>query len=279
MRRRIRNRFIQLVSGSKLLTRFFLSVSSRLLDEKFSQVNQESYIRLLSILKPSENSFPLKRFGCEGDGGYVLVNSIKPETVCFSLGIAQEISFDISVAPCVSHIHMFDYSVASPPTCITNSTFYKLRVVRKTQNPQSEIDLGTIFENFSLNCPIILKVDIEGSEWEVFLGLSSENIGRCDQIIVEFHGIQNLPLHPKFETYVGFLKELSQSHTIVNTHINNWGRYDVIKGIPVPDVLEVTFVKKDMQRDASDDFHGKLNYPNNPSRSEFHLYPFKGILS
>lgn len=280
MRSFFRSLIFWLVGLTDSSTRYFVSLSHHLLARKFSQVDQESYIELLSILKPTSNFFPLKRFGCQGDGGYVLLDNIKPETVCFSLGIAQEISFDIDIARNVSHVYMFDYSIASPPVSVSNASFYPLKVVREIKDPQIEIDLNLMFERYSPHSPIILKVDIEGSEWDVFLDVSSRNIERCDQIIVEFHGIQILPLNSNFESYVFLLRRMLTSHTIVNTHINNWDGYEVINGIPVPNVLEVTFVKNSLldRLNCNGLTLESLNFPNNPSKPEFLLYPFDRII-
>lgn len=280
MRRYLRSLIFWLFGLTDSSTKYVLGLSHYLLAKKFSQVNQESYIKLLSILKPCNNSFPLKRFGHQGDGGYVLFENINPETVCFSLGIADEISFDMDIARHVSHIHMFDYSIEAPPMRISNSSFYPLKVVKEVANPHTEIDLKIMFEKFSSNCPIILKVDIEGSEWDVFLNFNEKNIEKCDQIIVEFHGIQVLPLNPNFENYMSLLRRMLTSHAIVNTHVNNWDRYEVINGVPVPNVLEVTFVKKSLLE--SWNYNGlnleNLNFPNNPMRPEYLLYPFDRII-
>jgi hypothetical protein len=248
------------------------------ISSKFPGASQTQYIDLLNRFRPTNLHLPLRRFGRKSDGGYVLLDAISPNSVCVSLGIADEMSFDEDLSPLVRHIYMFDYSITAPPVRLENGTFHPLRVVPSIANDKLEIDIKSIFEKFNSKHPVILKVDIEGSEWESMKDVSREILLRCEQIVFEFHDIQKLFESLNYEFYLKFLDTLTHSHTVINTHINNWDSFEIIQGVPVPNVLEVTYVRNDLVEKHSGSSHlERLNYPNNPSRPDFLLYPFDGV--
>lgn len=250
-----------------------------LIAAKFPNASQDQYIDLLARFRPANSQLPLKRFGRKGDGGYVLLDAIDPDSVCVSLGIADEMSFDVALSPFLNHIYMFDYSITSPPFTLGNGTFYSLRVVPKITSDKHEIDIRTICERIKSIHPIILKVDIEGSEWESFKDISQDILLRCEQIVFEFHNLQILSESLNYKSYLNFLDRLTQTHIVINAHINNWDSFEIIHGVPVPNVLEVTYVRKDLVEKHSGKISTeRLNYPNNPSRPDFLLYPFDRIL-
>jgi hypothetical protein len=261
------------------LNSLVLRVHKFALQAKFDNPSQEKYVELLSLLKPSNIALPLKRFGQEQDGGYVLLAEIDPSSVCVSLGIADDVSFDLAISPFVSQIMMFDYSISQLPSVIENSIFQSLRVVARVQQDEKEIDIPTIFKAIYSQSPVILKVDIEGSEWDAFKDVDEEILKRCDQIIFEFHNLQTLQFHADYASYIQFLRRLTQTHIVINSHANNWDSFEIIEGVPVPNVLEVTYVRKDLtvgfkeQKFATQ----QVNFPNNPLIADFRLYPFEWV--
>lgn len=274
----------------KFLLRLALQKSSRVnelvfrlhrfaLNVNFEVASQHKYLEILSLMKPARHSLPLRRFGGENDGGYVLLDAIDPDSVCISLGIADDISFDADLAQSIAQVAMFDYSITQPPFKIANSSFQALKVVSQVEDDTKEIDIPSIFNQVGTNSPIILKVDIEGSEWDCFKDIGDNYLSRCHQIIFEFHGLQKLQLHSAYSSYINFLVRLRNTHTVVNSHINNWDRFDVIQGVAVPNVLEVTYVRNDLvlKYNGRGSDAGEVNFPNNPSSAEFLLYPLDGI--
>jgi hypothetical protein len=125
---------------------------------------------------------------------------------------------------------------------------------------------------------VILKVDIEGSEWESFKDFPRESMLRCEQIIFEYHGLQSLYQQANFNHYLQFLDRILETHEIVNSHINNWDSFEIIEGIPVPNVLEVTYVRKDLVAQLEGQENSQtVNYPNNSSRADFLLHPLDRV--
>ena len=271
--------FLRMLGNSRKFRSVLERAHYYLISSKFPGASQEQYIDLLARFRPSNLDLPLRRFGRRSDGGYVLLDAISSSSVCISLGIADEMSFDEDLSPLVKHIYMFDYSISFPPVILENGSFHSLRVVPAISNDKHEIDVETIFGMINSLTSIVLKVDIEGSEWESFKDVSRDILIRCEQIVFEFHNIQKLFEDKNYNAYLKFLDNLTESHIVVNTHINNWDSFEIIQGVPVPNVLEVTYVRKDLVEKYSGIRNSeRLNYPNNPSRPEFLLYPFDRVL-
>lgn len=94
------------------------------------------------------------------------------------------------------------------------------------------INLVDIFKGESMS-NVILKMDIEGSEYES-LELDLNVLNRCQCLIIEFHNINQ-----RIEQFITTLKKILDEFTLVNTHINNNG--PVVAGIPT--VIELCFIR------------------------------------
>lgn len=86
----------------------------------------------------------------------------------------------------------------------------------------------------------LLKVDIEGAEWDLLLRLSSE-LARCiDQITVEFHDFLDPGLRPRTEATILHLRHLGYEVACRGTHL--------LHGSPYVDCL---FTREPRSRDCS----------------------------
>jgi hypothetical protein len=70
------------------------------------------------------------------------------------------------------------------------------------------------------------------------------------------------------------LDKISITHEVIHIHGNNYGNYLTWEGIPVPETLEVTYLKKKgitfLKNTIVYPIKG-LDQPNNPERAEFVL--------
>ena len=213
------------------------------------------------------------RLGDDCDGGYVVVDNIKKKDVCLCIGIGDNISFDKAVSPFVSRIHMYDHTVDAPRDLPSNAIFNKIGLSKEIRHNMTTLD--ECINRISDKEEVILKIDIEGSEWDVFSSVSLENLSRCKQIIVELHNIHFFRNDEFFETMLLALDKLNCLHTLVNIHANNWSAFDIIAGIPVPNVLEVTYIRSDILREnmlcASRTNFNHMNKRNNPVQPDIEL--------
>ena len=127
-------------------------------------------------------------------------------------------------------------------------TFLRKKHVKKkitkygSKENSSEINLNEIFKEFVVDpkSTIILKIDIEGSEFDIIeqvIEFSSQTL----VLIIEFHEI--LMQKDKFKTSLELLKS---KFSLIHTHVNNYGEIDEFS---IPNVCEFTFINHNMHRE------------------------------
>ena len=242
---------------------FLSSLSIKTTADKY--ILQERIIKLKKIilnnLVPVEN---LKRYGAKNDGGYVLYSGFSPLTTVISCGIGDNASFDFDVADEVSEVYMYDHTIDSVEKLKTNMQFFKLGIDIKSI--ENFITIKEITNKYRLH-NIILKLDIEGMEWDILDNLSDELLLIFDQVAVEFHNLFQLAQIEKFNLYIRVLEKMSKYFSVINIHPNNWGGSRIVCGVPLADTFEITFLSKQVQ---SIPLKSKidLNNPNNPNEPE-----------
>lgn len=118
---------------------------------------------------------------------------------------------------------------------------------------------------------LYLKLDIEGSEWELLLELG-EGILAFDQMFIEFYDLFKLS-DPNFRsTAIKVIDLLVLNFKVLNFHSNNWRTFVQFGDAFIPEVFKVTFVRNDicenLPKQSLTDTIGNLNFPNNPNRLE-----------
>jgi hypothetical protein len=236
----------------------------------YSEESIDFYRQIRKLLIVHEPHLPLIRLGSRHDGGYVLLNDFSEATICISLGIGDNVSFDQEISSRVASIIMCDYSIEKLPMEIENGIFRRIRI--GTNKLRNDTSLREILEEVPAGTPIILKMDIEGAEWENLLDATVSDLSRCSQIICEFHGLHDIKSRERFLEVFETFSKLNITHRLVNIHANNWARYDLIGGIPVPEVIECTYIlRNDLSKFDKVQKENLLNFPNNPKAHEFEL--------
>lgn len=201
-----------------------------------------------------------KRFGKDNDGGYILVDDLSANDFLISMGIANDVSFEQDLSSIVHGAHMYDFSIPHLPFPVPNSEFFMEKVGSNSEH---------IFSKVSPDNDIILKVDIEGAEWELFANLSRSNLLRCRQIIMEIHWSIVSPYINAPNMPVEVLEKLSDTHQLVAVHPNNYGSIVLVDGIPVPQVIELTWIRRGSYKFSDESPNLKhLQMPNNPLAKE-----------
>jgi hypothetical protein len=119
---------------------------------------------------------------------------------------------------------------------------------------------------------LILKIDIEGDEWQALREISEEEFLPFSQIVIEFHNLTDFALDQHIARLYAF-KKLAKTHQVVHLHANNFGECEIIGGVAIPDVLEVTYASRNKYSflELSRGFPTILDYANNPDRAEITL--------
>jgi len=131
----------------------------------------------------------------------------------------------------------------------------------------NDISLNEIFDEFvgSPDVRVILKIDIEGSEYEII----QQVLDHSDQVtllIIEFHDI-----HVKTHTFEKYLSLLKNKFSLIHSHINNYGN---INRNLIPDVCEFTFINKNYfyeNRKVDRLPRVGLDSPSTPNRPDFEV--------
>lgn len=97
---------------------------------------------------------------------------------------------------------------------------------------------------------LLLKLDVEGSEWGALAHAKLEDLQQMRQIVVEFHRLDFVECHAFFASVVR--KVLDAGFAVAHIHGNNWGPMDVLEDgrYMIADALEVTLVNKRALSDA-----------------------------
>jgi hypothetical protein len=216
------------------------------------------------------------RLGRHNDGGYVLLDDFRNIASAFSFGIDRDASWDFAVAERGIVVHQFDFSVAAPPISHQNFRFERKRIV--STRDEDGVTLGSLLEQYGKGdaASIILKIDIESDEWDVFAEATLEELRQFSQIVCEFHGFHLVGKDPFFAKIIHALENLRRSFSVIHVHANNHCPMALIGGVPFPEVLEVTLVNTSRYSLQSTDevFPTPLDEPNDPDTPDYFLGRF-----
>ena len=222
----------------------------------------EEIISVFDLYTPSQKEFIRK--GDNKDGGYVIINDLSDSDILFSIGVGDNISFDLDCENQVSRIVLIDDSV--PDFCAPNDNYSLHRKKLGIIDDNLSITLDKLLNTYP-SADYILKIDIEGDEWKILSSLPTKTLNKFRQIIIEFHSICDLAeLGSKKKT----LSQLLATHFPVVAHPNNIGGYQVIGNQLFPNVLETTWLRRNSYEfmKGMDSRVLDLQKPNDPEKSD-----------
>src|SRR5262245_28622479 len=177
---------------------------------------------LFDELKPvTLKNCTLKRYGGPADGGYLMCeNLIQGVESAYSYGIETEDNWGCQLSREFDvGIHQYDCFTPDRPVCDGGRyTFHDECVGGKAETVDGNLfDTvpGQIKKNGDEGKRLIVKMDIEGAEWDSLLATPDDVLLRFDQIPMELHGIDD----PKF---LQLVRRLKQHFYLVNLHFNNY---------------------------------------------------------
>lgn len=189
---------------------------------------------LLSLYKTEGVLY--KRFGSPNDGGYVLVDDLSKDDFVISCGIDNNIDWEKDVSPFVSGINAYDNSIQQMPEKIEGCEFYNKTI-------SQDVFISDLVQQARNDKDLILKVDIEGAEWNLFS--ESDDLSMFRQIVVELHGfIHGIQDGKLFNKMVNALSNLNKDHFPVFIHGNNYSQHVDIFGNKIAQVAEILFLRK-----------------------------------
>lgn len=246
-----------------------------------SPAGRDRALAILARLEPYDVAGLRKiRVGRDHDGGYVMIDDFAGIGAAYSLGISDDVSWDLGVAERGIVVHQYDHTVAGPPSTHPCFRFHRVGIAAE---PAADGTLATLTALVAANAAddagadLVLKCDIEGAEWAMLAGLEPELLRRFRQIVIELHGLRDLG-HPGFAPLAAeAVRRLTADHRVVHVHGNNYAGYAIVGGVPVPTVLELTLVRAAGRRliRPRRPFPTPLDQPNDPGRADHALGMFR----
>jgi Methyltransferase FkbM domain len=231
-----------------------------------------SFLRLLEPHRAA--NVEKRRFGRDADGGYVMLNDLGGARTAISLGIGDEVSWDLDIAGRGLRVIQFDHTVEGPPRNHPSFVFTRARIVGRHERP-GDVTLSEILARQELaeQKAIVAKIDIEGAEWDVLARTDGTSLGRISQMIVEFHGLRRFAEPAWRANALEGLTRLMSTHVCVHVHGNNWAPFTVVGGIAFPDGFEATFARRADHAFApsGEVFPTELDRPCNPKLPDLFL--------
>lgn len=185
------------------------------------------------------------RLGGNTDGGYVIAN-IDGYDSYISAGIGTYDPFSIEFIEKYkldyTNSFGFDGTITKLPEVFPTNMSYIKKNISKYVDAYND-NLSAILLKYN---NIFLKMDIEGAEFEYILSLTTEQLKKFKQIVVEVHGINDDSYNSKYEDKSPFLKKLNDTHYLIHAHCNNSAGVTFNEEYNIPNVLELTYILKDI---------------------------------
>ena len=255
-----------------------LNYKSLILNQQFEAIlfylyNIKNSSSIYQLLKPKSILGKNKvRIGDNKDGGYILLNDFNNIKIAYSFGISNEISFDKYLADKNIDIFMYDHTIERLP--FQNKKFHwkKIGITGKIGKENNKKTLNELIkENGHTNEKnMILKMDIEGEEWDVFNNISTDTLTQFKYIIIEFHFSDKIG-----GNYFKVFKKINMSHQIFHLHCNNAGSLIYFKDNIICSLFEISFIiKEDNNFINNNDFFPikNIDYKNNYKKIDINLF-------
>lgn len=244
----------------------------------------------------------LIRLGSIDDGGYVLpINDIKNSDVLISLGISDNWDFEkhfsrMSNAKILAYDHSIDSNFWISKFKKDFIKFLKLKIFKpkkiykmiqyidflfffrfKTKNKfflkkigktNGCVNIGEIVsDHINENEKIFLKIDIEGSEYEILDQIVSIK-DKIQGLIIEFHNVSK-----NLDIIENFLKKIKDYLNLVHIHANN---YSVKDANEFPEAIELSISSIDLNNLDLDDVREypikNLDFPNSKRSPDIKIF-------
>jgi hypothetical protein len=208
----------------------------------------------------------MERFGEPHDGGYLMCGNLLGAIAAgYSYGISGYDGWgcDISTRFDVP-VQQYDCFDLTQPACPAGrTTFHPECIAPRTFADEAGRPFDTMQNQFARNGDgdrrIVMKIDVEGAEWDSFFHAPERVLERIDQLAVEFHGTDR-------RRYLETVRRLKQHFYVAHLHFNNYSCREDLAPFPA-EAYEVLFVSKRLgvvaPARAVERPH-RLDTPNNP---------------
>ena len=237
---------------------------------------QQRALELFSLLRPRDvRGGRLIRLGRPNDGGYVMLDQDLSRSVGYSIGVNDDASWDLDMADRGARIFQYDHTIDAPPCKHPNLRWERIGVAGSADHGRSLMTLPELIarNGHERADNLILKMDVEGYEWDVLNGIGTPDLLKFSQILIELHGLDRLDETDYFARIRSALRNVGASHQLIHVHANNCGGLTIMSGVPVPSAVEVTYVRRrghDFE-ECRKIFPTEIDMPCSPAIADPHL--------
>jgi hypothetical protein len=231
--------------------------------------SREQHLRetLFGLLTPvALANCTLERFGEPNDGGYlVCANLLEDVGAGYSYGISgyDQWGCDVSRKRGVA-VHQYDCFDTRRPSCAEGRMVFHPECVGTATEEEDGRPFDTLANQITKNGDaakrLVLKIDVEGAEWDAFVLAPDWVFEHIDQLVVEFHGVES-------DRFIAAVRRLRDFFHVVHVHYNNYSCDPALQPFPAS-AYEVLFVNKRLGVvDPGRRWGGvhPLDAPNNPN--------------
>lgn len=236
---------------------------------------------MISKFRPRDLGIDLIRIGSNNDGGYLIPNNFDGVKACFSPGVSDNSTFEQELSNRFGiKSFLADPTLGPVASTVVGQTFDFEKKFIGGYNSIDRIDLGTWIANKNFDrtddYSLILQMDIEGFEYEVFNAADHLLLSKFRYLVIEFHEIEDWNERNHFNLIRPGLNKIFESFVPIHFHPNNHNQFGWIHGKYFPKCFESTLVNKDFLGECGSSYSSRpvrifphpLDQPNNPKKPD-----------
>jgi hypothetical protein len=178
-----------------------------------------------------------------------------------SAGVSNNDAFEMNCATLGIPVFALDPSITENPNPHPKISFFQAAF--GSYQGKFHNNLDSLVLNLNLNKKkILLKFDVEGSEWAGLMYSSDEALSYVQIIVGEFHEFRQLIVRKQYDLLFQVMQKLASQFYVVVISANNVHPLVQINGISIPNLLEITFVNKNYCK-----FVGEPTYQLGPNHT------------
>ena len=184
----------------------------------------------------------LKRYGSAHDGGYLMCANLPAQIdAAYSYGVGYNDDWGCQVSREYGvPVHQYDCFDPARPTCEGGTFIFHNECI----GPRSETIDGRVFDtlenqirrNGDAGRQLLVKIDVEGAEWDSLLATPDDVLASIPQLAMELHGTRD-------RRVLDGIRKLKRHFHLVNLHFNNWSCTPVAAPLPAR-AYQVLWVNK-----------------------------------
>jgi hypothetical protein len=207
--------------------------------------NRDPRIRqtLFDLVQPvALSNCRLERFGEAHDGGYLICSNLLADVSAgYSYGISGYDGWGCQISTTLKvPVHQYDCFDTTQPSCPDGKTVFHAECLAEVAKTEDGRLFDTMQEQVARNGDtgrrLVVKMDVEGAEWDSLLNAPDAILQAIDQMAIEFHFLDE-------DRFVTTLRRLKQFFHVAHLHFNNFACAEGLDPFPVW-AYEVLLVNK-----------------------------------